>query len=144
MKKIFLFGRFIRIAFIISISFIIYAIIDMCIKSSFEFKNILFAIIVFIFAIFGLLFVYSLGIIINYKNNKFKLIVGLTKQNRYERELCDISSLDVEKVLNIGMNFIINYKNGHSERIYYKFYRISFVEESQFKRIKKQLSKIKI
>ena len=41
------------------------------------------------------------------------------------------------------MNFIINYKNGYSEKRYYAFYRISFVEQAQFKRLKKSFNEIK-
>lgn len=143
MKKIFLFGRFVRICFIISFVFIIYAMFDMCLQSSFDIKNILLTILVIIFVVFGLTWLYSLGLSINYKKDRLILILGLTKVNQYERSLLNVESIDVEKELNLGFVFVIKYKNGYIERIKYKFYRISIVEEGQFKRLKKQINKLK-
>lgn len=143
MRKIFLFGRFVRICFIISFSFIIYAMFDMCFQSSFDIKNILLTILVIIFVVFGLIWLYSLGLSINYKKDRLILILGLTKVNQYERALLNVESIDVEKELNLGFDFVIKYKDGYVERIKYKFYRISIVEEGQFKRLKKQINKLK-
>ena len=143
MRKIFLFGRFVRIFFIISFTFIIYAMFDMCFQSSFDIKNILLTILVIIFVVFGLTWLYSLGLSINYKKDRLILILGLTKVNQYERALLNVESIDVEKELNLGFDFVIKYKDGYVERIKYKFYRISIVEEGQFKRLKKQINKLK-
>lgn len=143
MKKIFLFGRFVRIWFIISFAFIIYLMFDMCLQSSFDIKNILLTILVIIFVVFGLTWLYSLGLSINYKKDRLILILGLTKVNQYERALLNVESIDVEKELNLGFVFVIKYKNGYIERIKYKFYRISIIEEGQFKRLKKQINKLK-
>ena len=143
MRKIFLFGRFVRIWSIISFSFIIYAMFDMCFQSLFDIKNILLCLLVVIFVAFGLIWIYSLGLSINYKKDRLVLILGLTKANHYERVLSNIESIDVEKELNIGFIFVIRYKYGHIERFKYKFYRISFVEESQFKRLKKQINAVR-
>lgn len=143
MKKIFLFGRLTRIAFIISLAFFAYAFVDMTIQSQFAVKYILMMLVVFVFVVFGLFWIYSLGIVIDKKKNSLILILGLTDRNIHERALNNIKSIDVVKDRNLGMNFILHYNYGTSEKLYYKFYRVSFVEEAQFKRIKKSLAKLK-
>ena len=143
MKKIFLFGRVTRIAFILSLAFFAYAFVDMMIQSQFAIKYILMMLAVFVLVFFGLLWIYSLGIVIDKKKNKLTLILGLSDRNIHERALSNIMSMDVEKDRNLGMYFILNYQYGASEKLYYKFYRISFIEEFQFKRIKKSLAKLK-
>lgn len=143
MKKIFLFGRLVRIFFIISFVFIIYAMIDMCIQSMFDVKYVLLTLLVVIFVIFGLMWIYSLGLSINYKKDKIVLLLGLTKANHYEIVLSNVKSIDIEKELNIGFNFVIKYKYGYIQKIKYKFYRISIIEECQFKRLKKQINNLK-
>lgn len=143
MRKIFLFGRFVRICFIISFAFIIYAMFDICFQSSFDIKNILLTLLVIIFVAFGLIWLYSLGLNINYKKDRLILVLGLTNDKHYERVLSNIESIDIEKQLNFGFNFAIKYKDGYIERIKYKFYRISIVEEQQFKRLKKQIKNAK-
>lgn len=142
MKKVFLFGRLVRTAFLISFAFLAYAMIDMTIQSQFSVIYILLTLVVFIFILFGILWIYLLGIIINTKKNSVILILGLIDKNIHERMLNNIASLDVEKDSNLGMNFIINYRTGHSEKIHYKFYRVSIIEELQFNRIKKKLTKL--
>ena len=131
----------IRIFFIISFAFITYAMIDMCLQSGFNLKNVLLTIVALIFVVIGLFWIYSLGVIFDYKNNKFKLILGLTNRSKYERPLSSISSIDIINDLNIGAKFIINYYDGNKEEIYYHFYRISFVEQIQFKRLKMEIQK---
>ena len=143
MRKIFLFGRFVRICFIISFAFIIYAMFDMCLQSSFDIKYMLLTLLVVFFVVYGLIWIYSLGLRISYKKDRFILVLGLTKVNHYERVLSNVESIDIEKELNLGFSFIIKYKDGYIERIKYKFYRISIVEESQFKRLKKQINNMK-
>ena len=143
MKKIFLFGRLTRIAFIISLAFYAYAFVYMTIQSQFAIKYILMMLVVFVFVVFGLLWIYSLGIVIDRKKNRLILILGLTDRNIHERALSNIESIDVVKDRNIGMNFILHYHHGASEKLYYKFYRVSFVEAVQFKRIKRSLAKLK-
>jgi hypothetical protein len=144
MKKIFLFGRLIRIFSIISFIFIIYAMIDMCVISEFQIRYILLTAVVLFFVIIGIIWIYSLGIVFDFKKNKFKLILGLSNKNKYERILNSISSIDIVNDLNLGVDVIINYLDGHKEKIYYHFYRISFVEKLQFKRLKRQLNKVNI
>ena len=144
MKKIFLFGRLIRIFSIISFIFIIYAMIDMCVISGFQIRYILLTAAVLFFVIIGMIWIYSLGIVFDFKKNKFKLILGLSNKNKHERILNSISSIDLVNDLNLGVDVIINYLDGHKEKIYYHFYRISFVEKLQFKRLKKQLNKVNI
>ena len=144
MKKIFLFGRLIRIFSIISFIFIIYAMIDMCVISEFQIRYILLTAVVLFFVIIDMIWIYSLGIVFDFKKNKFKLILGLSNKNKYERILNSISSIDIVNDLNLGVDVIINYLDGHKEKIYYHFYRISFIEELQFKRLKRQLNKVNI
>lgn len=144
MRKIFFFGRFVRICFIISFAFIIYAMFDICLQSTFDIKYILLTLLVIIFVIFGLTWLYSLGLSINYKKDRLILTLGLTKVNKHERVLSNVELIDIEKELNLGFNFVIKYKDGYIERVKYKFYRISIVEEGQFKRLKKQINKLKI
>ena len=143
MKKIFLFGRLTRIACIISLAFCAYAFVDMTIQSQFAIKYIFMMPVVFVFVVFGLLRIYLLGIVIDKKKNSVILILGLTDRNIHKRVLSNIESIDVVKDRNLGMNFILHYNYGASEKLYYKFYRVSFVEEAQFKRIKKSLAKLK-
>ena len=143
MRKIFIFGRFVRICFIISFTFIVYAMFDMCFQSSFDIKYILFTLLVIIFVIFGLIWIYSLGLSINHKKDRLILVLGLTKANHYERDLSNVELIDIKKESNVGFNFVIKYKDGYVERIKYKFYRISIVEEQQFKRLKSQIKKLK-
>ena len=72
------------------------------------------------------------------------MILGLSNKNKYERILNSISSIDIVNDLNLGVDVIINYLDGRKEKIYYHFYRISFVEKLQFKRLKRQLNKVNI
>lgn len=143
MKKVFLFGRFVRIAFVLLLSFFTYAFVDMTIQSQFAIKYVFMMLVEFVFVVFGLLWIYSLGIVIDKKKNSLILILGLTDKNIHKRALSNIVSIDVVKDGNLGMNFILNYSYGTSDKFYYKFYRISFIEEIQFKRIKKRLTKLK-
>lgn len=144
MKKVFLFGKFSRLCFILSFIFIQYAMIDMFVQSGFKFKYLLFTIVVFIFVVVGLFWIYSLGIVVDYKNDKLKIILGLLKQNRYERVLSSISSLDIENDQNISTNIVINYCYGGKEIINYTFYRVAYIEAKQFKRLKKNIKKLKL
>ena len=144
MKKIFLFGRLVRICFIFSFVFIIYAMLDICFQSSFEFKYIFLTVLVLAFVVFGMIWIYSLGLCFNYKTDRLILILGITKDNHFERVLSNIEAIDIEKNLNIGFHFVLKHKNGYAEKIEYKFYRISFIEEAQYKRLTKQISKMKL
>ena len=72
MKKIFLFGRLIRIFSIISFIFIIYAMIDMCVISGFQIQYILLTAVVLFFVIIDMIWIYSLGIVFDFKKNKSK------------------------------------------------------------------------
>lgn len=92
--------------------------------------------------VYGVIWMYSMGIFIDNRNNTIKIITGFSSDNRRERSLSDIKSIDAELNGNIGMTFLLNYNYDSTEKIEYKFYRISFVEKSQYKRIKKQLLQI--
>lgn len=141
MKRFMLFGWVTRLAFIVSFLFISYAMIDIYIISGYALKYLLLALVVIIFVIIGSVWIHSIGVFMDINNNKLKIQFGITTKNKHERKLSDISSLDIENDLNIGVNFIINYNSGAIEKIYYKFYRISFLEQIQFNALRKKLMK---
>lgn len=141
MKRIYLFGRTLRVFFLISCAFLIYGMFEIF-KNDFSFLNLLLLVISICFVVVWLIYTYSLGIFIDRKNDKLKIVTGLLKEETRERVLSNIVSIDVELNGNLGMTYIINYKYNCVEKIGYKFYRISFLEEAQYKRIKKQLKKI--
>lgn len=142
MKRIYIFGRVVRITFLLAYAFLIYAFVDMYIQSNFSFLNLIMLLFVLAAIVFVLVSMYSFGIFIDNKSNTIKIITGFSSDNRRERSLSDIKSLDVELNGDIGMTFLINYNYNSIEKIEYKFYRISLVEKSQYKRIKKQLASI--
>ena len=141
MKRIYLFGRVIRISFLISCAFLLYGMVEIT-KNELNLKNLFLLACSICFVIVWMIWIYSLGIFIDQKNDRIKIVTGLSKKETRERILSNIESINVELNCDMGMNFIINYKHNCSEKIEYKFYRISFVEKSQYKRIKKQLSKL--
>ncbi len=142
MKKVFMFGRVTRIGFLLSFLFFMYAFVDMCLQSQFAIKNILMALAVFILVVVGTVWIYTLGVKVDRKTGRVKLILGLSEKNIHERMLDQIQYIDAEKHMNLGMYFIIQYKDGHSEKLYYQFYRASALGEVQFPRIKRQLAEI--
>ena len=142
MKRIYIFGRVIRIPFLIAFTFSIYAFIDMYIQSNYSFINLVLLLFLFAVVIYNLIWMYSYGIFIDNKSGTIKIITGFSSNNKRERYLRDIKSIDVELNGNIGMTFSINYNYDSTEKIEYKFFRISFVEKSQYKRIKRQLAQI--
>ena len=109
MKRIYIFGRVIRIPFLIVFAFLIYAFFDMYIQSNFSFFNLMLLLFVVAVAIYVLIWMYSFGIYIDNKSNTIKIIAGFSSNNRRERSLSDINSVDVELNGNIGMTFIIHY-----------------------------------
>ena len=140
MKRIYFFGRTIRISFLISFALLIYAMIYMYIQSNFDLKNLLLLVLVIIFVLCGLIWIYSMGVFVDSKKDKLRIVTGFLKSERIERVLSNVVSVDVELRGDIGMDFIINYKyNSSDKKIEYRFYRIAFVERLQYKRIKKQL-----
>ena len=143
MKRIYLFGRIVRISFLISFIFLNYAFIDMYIQSNFSFKNLLLLIFIIAVTVWMMIWIYSMGLFIDRNNETLKLVTGFSKKETKVLALGNVSSIDVELNGNRGMNFIIYYKHDCVERIEYKFYRISIVEKLQYKRLKKQLNKIK-
>ena len=98
---------------------------------------------VFSITIFVIVWIYSMGVFIDSNNNSLKIVTGFSKKDIKVLLLSAINSIDVELIRNYGMNFIVYYKNGFAEKIEYKFYRISIVEELQYKRLKKQLNRVK-
>lgn len=142
MKRIYIFGRAVRIPFLLAFAFLIYAFADMYIQSNYSFFNLMLLLFVLAVTVFEVIWMYSMGIFIDNRNNTIKIITGFSSDNRRERSLSNIKSIDAELNRNIGITFLFNYNYGSTEKIEYKFYRISFIEESQYKRIKKQLLQI--
>ena len=101
-----------RLFSIFSFIFLIYGMIDMTVTSGFQIKYIMFTVIVLFFVIIDMIWIYSLGIVFDFKKNKFKLILGLSNKNKYERILNSISSIDIVNDLNLGVDVIINYLDG--------------------------------
>lgn len=141
MKRIYLFSRTLRFFFIISCIFLVYGMFEI-VQSDFNFLNLLLLAISICFVVAWLIYTYSLGLFFDKENDKLKIVTGFSKKEINERVLSNINSIDVELNGNLGMTFIINYKHNCAEKIEYKFYRISILEKSQYKRLKKQLNKI--
>ena len=115
----------------------------MYIQSDFSFRNLLLLIFIIVVAIWMIVWIYSIGVFIDRNNDSLKLVTGLSKKDRKVLVLSNVSFIDVELNGDLGMNFLIYYRHNCMEKIEYKFYRISVVEKSQYKRLKKQLNKIK-
>ena len=141
MKRIYLFGRVLRIIFLISCALLICCMFEI-VQNDFSFFNLFLLVISICFVVAWLIYTYSLGIFIDRENDKLKIVTGLSKKETTERVLSNIASIDIELNGDLGMTFIINYKYNCVEKIDYKFYRISSVEKIQYKRLKKQLNKI--
>lgn len=142
MKRIYIFGFFTRIFMIISVLFAIYLGINDCMINGTNFKNIALITILFLFLLLMIYWQWTLGIFANLKSGKLIFSFYMNKSKNIERLISDIKSIEVEKEKNLGFNFIVSFKNGYKEKIFYRFYRISFIEEIQFKRIRKRLIKL--
>ncbi|MBQ7379831.1 MAG: hypothetical protein IJW70_09195 [Clostridia bacterium] len=144
MKRIYLHGRMIRIPILISLAFAICAFVDMYIQSDYSIQNLALLILVVGFAILMIFWLYSTGIFIDGKRNKLTIVTGLFQADKKEIVLSGLESIDVELNGKCGMTFVIHYKYGRHENFAYKFHRISFVERSQYKRIRKQVRMLNI
>lgn len=142
MKKIYIFGFFTRIFMIASILFAIYLGIDNCLFNGINFQNISLITILSIFLLLVIYWQWTLGIFINKKRNTLIFSFYLNKSKNVERLINTIQSIKLEKKRNLGFNFIVNFKDGYKEEIFYSFYRVSFIEEIQIKRIKRKLTKL--
>ena len=142
MKKIFLFGILTRIFIIISFTFLTYAMIDTCFYSKFQLKDVILTIVAIIFTIICLLWIHTLGIIFDFKNNKLRLILGLLPNAKYERVLSNISNIDVAKNGSLGICFVVKYTNGEKEDFYF-YDRYSF-NGILSKRLNKKIQKINL
>lgn len=143
MKRIYLFGRLLRVFFLISCSFLVFGMVEI-LRSDFRFFNLFLLAVSVCFVIVWLIWTYSLGVFVDKKRNTLTVVTGLSSKEKRQRVLSNVSSVDVELNGNLGMTFIINYKHNCNEKIEYKFFRISFVEKSQYRRIKTQLSNLKL
>ncbi|MBR3715221.1 MAG: hypothetical protein IKM18_04870 [Clostridia bacterium] len=141
MKRIYLFGRTLRILFLISLAFLVCCMFDI-VKNDFDFFNLFLLVISICFAAVWSIYIYSLGIFIDRNKDKLRIVTGFSKKATKECVLSNIVSINVELDDNLGMIYVINYKYNCVEKIEYKFYRISFFEKSQYKRIKKELANI--
>ena len=127
---------------IIAILFSIYLGINDCIINRSNFKNISLITILFVFLLLVIYWQWTLGIFINKKRKILVFSFYMNKSENIERLISDIKSIELEKEKNLGFNFIVSFKDGYKEKIFYRFYRISFIEEIQFKRIRKELIKL--
>ena len=103
MKRIYLFGRIVRISFLISFIFLVYAFIDMYIQSDFSFKNLLLLIFIIAVTIWMMVWIYSMGLFIDRNNETLKLVTGFSKKDIKVLALGNVSSIDVELNGNCGM-----------------------------------------
>lgn len=141
MKKISLFGNIAKISSILSFVFIVCAMIDMTLHGGFDWKDVLLTLAVFAFVIVSIYWICSVGLVFDYNNNRIKLILGITKKNRHERVLSEVCSVSVEIIKNYGAYLVFDYNNGTKEKILYRFYRQSWLEEIQFTSFKKKIDK---
>ena len=88
----------------------------MYIQSNYSFINLVLLLFVFAVVIYNLIWMYSYGIFIDNKSGTIKIITGFSSNNKRERYLRDIKSIDVELNGNIGMTFSINYNYDSTEK----------------------------
>ncbi len=142
MKRIYLYGRCVRIIMLLSFGFLLWAFTDMYIQSGYSLKNLALLILAAVAAACVMIWLYSMGIFLDRKHDKLMIVMGILHDERKEITLGGLASVDVERNGNIGMTFVIRYTYNRTERFEHRFFRISFVEKLQFKRIKRQLGKM--
>ena len=141
MKRVFIYGRATRIISLIAFSYFAYLLIRDCVRNEFQTKQLILLLVYLVFSVAVIIQMYTVGIFINRKTNTLRIVLGLSKEN-CQLLLYLVKSVDVERVKKIGMDFIINYRDGSSKRIRYLFYRLTWLESLQFNRIKRQLYKM--
>ena len=142
MKRIYLYGRSVRIIMLFSFGFLLWAFTDMYIESGYSLANLALLILGAVTAVCVMFLMYSMGIFLDRKHNKLRIVMGILHDERKEIALDALESVDVALNGNLGMTFVIRYTNHRTEHFEHRFFRISFVEKWQFSRIKRQLGKM--
>ena len=142
MKRIYLYGRSVRIIMLLSFGFLLWAFTDMYIQSGCSLANLALLILGAIAAVCVTIWMYSMGIFLDRKRNKIRIVMGILYRERKEISLDGLESVDVALNGNLGMTFVIRYTYHRIEHFEHRFFRISFVERWQFSRIKRQLEKM--
>ena len=141
MKRIYIFGCLTRIFMLFSFLFVIsLGIYSIIINVGNYIANIIAVCILFAFLVFAIYWQWTTGIFVKKDMLVFSLDLGKSKNN--VRPISGIKSVEIEKEKHIGFNFIVTYKDGGKEKFFYKFYRVSFFEAIQYKRIQKKLIKL--
>lgn len=142
MKRIYMYGRSVRIIMLLSFGFLLWAFTDMYIQSGYRFANLALLIMGAVVAACVMVWMYSMGIFLDRKNNKLRIVMGILYRERKEIALDGLESVDVALNGNLGMTFVIRYTYNRTEHFEHRFFRISFVERWQYKRIRRQLDKM--
>ena len=138
-KRIFIYGIGARLSFLLSALFIIGLIIWAGVRLS---ENvILYLAFALIYLIASTIWTHVPGITIRPDKDRMILMLGYTKKNQHERELSTIQRIDIDRMKGFGFNFIIKHESGYVEKKLFRFGRYSFVEEMQYKSIKRELEK---
>ena len=115
---------------------------DICLRSGFAFIDLMILIACVCLVVFGIYYMYSMGIFADYKRNRLRIVTGLLARDRMEVALSGVESIDVSLDRNRAMIFTIHYTYNRKETVEYTFFRISFVGKWQYRRIKKELDKL--
>ena len=142
MKRVFILGRAVRIVCLLLSVLLLGALTEMCIHSGFAFIDLMILIACACLVGFGIYYMYSMGIFADYKRNRLRIVTGLLARDRKEVALSGVESIDVSLDRNRTMIFTIHYTYNRKETVAYTFFRISFVEKWQYRRIKKELDKL--
>ncbi|MBE6676361.1 MAG: hypothetical protein E7594_05925 [Ruminococcaceae bacterium] len=142
MKRIYLYGRGVRIVMLLSFGFLLWAFTDMYIQSDYSLANLALLILGAVAAVCVMVWMYSMGIFLDRKHNKLRIVMGFLYRERKEISLDGLESVDVALNGNLGMTFVIRYTYHRTEHFEHRFFRISFLEKWQFSRIKRQLDKM--
>lgn len=138
-KRIFIYGIGARLCFLLSALFVISLVIWAGIHLS---ENVLlYLAFALIYLLTSTVWTHVPGIMIRPDKDRMIFMLGYTKKNQHERELSTVQWIDIDRVEGFGFNFIIKHESGYMEKILFRFGRYSFVEEMQYKRIKRELEK---
>ncbi len=142
MKRVFILGRAVRFVFLLLSALVICVLSDICLRSGFAFIDLMILIACVCLVVFGIYYMYSMGIFADYKRNRLRIVTGLLARDRREVALSGVESIDVALDRSRAMIFTINYTYNRKETVEYTFFRISFVGKWQYRRIKKELDKL--
>ena len=142
MKRIYIFSLFTRLFTVFGCLFMMYLPINNLTSKGAGIENISAIVVLFIFLILSIYWQWTVGIFFNVKNDRIIFSFYINKNKDVERIMSEIKSIEVIKENHLGFDFIIYYKDGYEETLFYKFYRVSFFEEIQLRRLKRQLNQL--